>query len=173
MAVSKNISKKRIVVLLIIAASVWVVALMILFGFNPLDIFSFSTNKAEKISKGVVIEDIALSNAKKIAKSKPLEIQEFGSFDLKGDYFSPIKVSQEDIEQLAKIITEQQSAKGLKFAGLVKEKNGSFMVFLKTGKSIESYKVNEKVGNLGILYFANSMGALVINPKTGQFYTIK
>jgi len=173
-AVSKNNSTKRIVVLLIIAGAVWAVALMVLFGFNPLDILDmFRDSKAEKISKGVVIEDPALLNAKKIAKSEPLKIQEFGGLSLKGNYFSPIRISQEDVEQLAKIIIEQQSVGGLKFAGLVKEKTGSFMVFLKAGKSIESYKINEKVGNLGILYFANSMGALIINPQTGQFYAIK
>ena len=167
-------STKRIVILLIIAGGVWAIALMVLFGFNPLDIFkAFSGSEGLKSSKGVIVQDTALLNAERIAGSKPLNIQKTEELRLKGDYFSPIRISQEDVEQLAKIIIEQKNVGGLKFAGLIKEQTGEFKVFLKTGKSIEAYRINERIGNLGILYFANSLGALIIDPKTGQFYAIK
>ncbi|MDI3472771.1 MAG: hypothetical protein PWQ20_1473 [Thermotogaceae bacterium] len=168
-------STKRIVVLLIIAGGVWAVALMVLFGFNPLELFeSFGKGgtTATKLSKGVVVEDTALLNAERIAASQPIRINE-NTLELKADYFSPVRISQEDVEQLAKIIIEEKNVGGLKFAGLIKEQTGEFKVFLKAGNSVEAYSINQRIGNLGILYFANSLGALVINPNTGEFYAIK
>lgn len=120
----------------------------------------------------MIVEDTTLLSAEKIASSQPLKINE-NLLELEADYFSPIKISQEDVEKLAKIIMEEKSISGLVFAGLVKEQTGEFKVFLKTRNSVEIYKINQRVGNLGVLYFANSLGALVVNPNTGEFYAIK
>ncbi len=157
----------RVIVLLVIAVGLWAFVFFYYYGGN---LFKGGKSKSTVTVKKVEKLDLAKERA---FLKRPIVKLERKKGKLRGKYFEPIIVELKDVKDVLDImVTGKEAPANFKYVGMIKIKD-NVKVLISSGGVVREYGLNELVENVGVVYYANYLGVLLIDPDTGEFIVLK
>ena len=156
----------RVIVLIIVAVGLWIFVFFYYFGGN---LFKGGGRKPTKPKTTQVVE----LTKEKAFLNRPIVKLEVREGKLKGRYFEPIVIEVKDVKDLLDImVTGKEAPANFKYVGMIKV-GDDVKVLISSGGVVREYGLNEIVENVGVIYYANYLGVLLIDPDTGEFVVMK
>ena len=156
---------RRTVVLLVVAAGIWVAVLVYYFAF-----FGSSSNKQASKVEPVPHTSGAVLNVTPEFLGKYEEIVEENVE--KPDLFSPY-YTEKGKEYLRRFVVESGNVlSNPAFAGYIITKEGG-RIFLRVGDRIKPVSVNDLIFDRYLIVYTSSVGVVVLDVEKGGLYVIK